>query len=199
MPLPSAILFDIGQVLVHFDFSLAARAITAAGAPHPDPLAALDLLKPAHEDGSIDDKTFLAQAAAAIDMPGGPDALAPLWCEVFSPNILLAPLLPTLAAKVPLFLLSNTSKLHRDYLFDRFPLFRHFTAGMYSYAARSSKPHPTIYHCAIECFHLDPSTTFYFDDLPENVAAGRAAGLQALLYEPAHHHRSITPLAPLLA
>lgn len=44
------------------------------------------------------------------------------------------------------------------------------------------KPDPRIFEIAIRRFRVEPPRTVFIDDLPENVAAGRASGLHALHY-----------------
>jgi putative hydrolase of the HAD superfamily len=95
--------------------------------------------------------------------------------------------LAALAGQVPLYLLSNTSGLHKDYLLRTFPIFRHFADGVYSYSARSSKPEEAIFQQAIERFDLDPALTFYVDDLEPNIATARRLGFDAFLYDLNRH------------
>jgi 2-haloacid dehalogenase len=45
------------------------------------------------------------------------------------------------------------------------------------------KPDPRIYTLAIARCRLEPARTVFIDDAPANVAAGRAAGFDALLFE----------------
>ncbi len=82
-----------------------------------------------------------------------------------------------LAGKVPL-LLSNTSGLHKDWLFAKFPVFQHFAGGIYSHEAQCMKPHDAIFQQAVAAFDLDPATTFYIDDLEDNIATGQRLGCQ---------------------
>jgi len=48
-----------------------------------------------------------------------------------------------------------------------------------------AKPDPAIFTLLIERFALDPAATVFVDDSPPNVAAGAAAGLDALLFRDA--------------
>ncbi|WP_019137136.1 HAD family hydrolase [Cellulomonas massiliensis] len=48
-----------------------------------------------------------------------------------------------------------------------------------------AKPDPAIFALLVERFDLDPAATVFVDDSPPNVAAGAAAGLDALLFRDA--------------
>jgi 2-haloacid dehalogenase len=48
--------------------------------------------------------------------------------------------------------------------------------------AKITKPDPRAFEVAIARFKIDPSTTFFVDDAPANIAAARAAGLTGILF-----------------
>jgi hypothetical protein len=64
-----------------------------------------------------------------------------------------------------MYLLSNTSGLHKEYFLRTFDIFQHFQDGVYSYLAGCAKPGEEIFHQAIVRLDLDPGRTFYIDDL----------------------------------
>ena len=103
-------------------------------------------------------------------------------------------LVESLHGRYPLHLLSNTSDLHRDYVFRRYPVFARFTAGTYSYAARASKPGRAIYDTACRELQIEPATTFFIDDLLPNIETAQALGFQTHHY---HHDRHPELLAAL--
>jgi putative hydrolase of the HAD superfamily len=108
------------------------------------------------------------------------------WEDIFTPNEPMLALVERLHGRFPLYLLSNTSDIHRDYIFARYPIFARFTGGTYSYAVRASKPGTEIYQHAIRAHGLDPARTFFIDDLLPNIETARALGFQAHHY---HHDR----------
>jgi putative hydrolase of the HAD superfamily len=187
MPQPT-LLCDIGNVLVSFDFSVAARRLAERCAfPVESVLARLDGIKGPFEAGEMDDAGFVKAAVAAMGFPGTGTEFETIWCEIFAENAAMELSLAPLAGKVPFYLLSNTSGLHKDYLLRTFPIFRHFLDGVYSYSARSSKPEEPIFRQAIERFDLDPALTFYVDDLEPNIATARRLGFDAYLYDLNRH------------
>lgn len=188
MPAPNAFLFDIGNVLLRFDFALALAKLAAESEVH-DPtevLAAIDRVKVAYEDGQIDRAAFLRAAFDVLRYRGTEAGFISAWEEIFTPNEPMIRLVERLHGRFPLYLLSNISDIHRDYIFDRYPVFARFTAGTYSYAVRASKPGPEIYQIAIRTHGLDAARTFFIDDLLPNIETARRLGFRAHHY---HHDR----------
>ncbi len=183
-----AFLFDIGNVLLRFDFALALQKLADESEVH-DPAAVLRRLEPvkeAFEDGRIDRAEFLRETRTALRYRGTDAGFIAAWEDIFEPNAPMLALVERLHGRWPLYLLSNTSDIHRDYVFRRYPVFARFTAGTYSYAARASKPGAEIFHRAIRAHDLDPARTFFIDDLLPNIETARGLGFHAHHY---HHER----------
>ena len=183
-----AFLFDIGNVLLRFDFARALQTLAAESEVH-DPAAVLRRIEPvkeAFEDGRIGRAEFLRETRAALRYRGTEAGFIAAWEEIFEPNEPMLALVERLHGRWPLYLLSNTSDIHRDYVFRRYPVFARFTAGTYSYAARASKPGAEIFHHAIRAHGLAPARTFFIDDLLPNIETARALGFHAHHY---HHER----------
>lgn len=187
MPRPT-LLSDIGNVLVSFDFSIAARRLAeSCDFPIESLLSRLDGIKGPFEAGELDDQSFVNAAIRAMEFPGSSAEFEQIWCEIFAENAAMERSLQSLTGKAPLYLLSNTSGLHKNYLLKTFPIFRHFQDGVYSYSARSSKPEEAIFRQAIERFQLDPAMTLYVDDLEANIVTARRLGFDTFLYDLQRH------------
>ena len=184
-----ALLFDVGNVIVHFDFAPARRHLEAASEVAGDPLECLAALKVELELGRIDGATFIDRAVESLGYRGTRAEFRRVWEEIFSINPAMARTIEQAHSNFPLFLLSNTSDIHREALFRDFPVFGCFAGGVYSYLAHRAKPDAEIYRQAIDEFGLVPAETLYVDDRPENVAAGARAGLVSILYDPLSHER----------
>lgn len=187
MPAP-ALLCDIGNVIVTFDFAIAARRLVELSEADTDSvLDRLHHLKLPFEDGRMEDAEFIERAMAEIGFRGPPADFARIWCEIFAANDPMAATLQQAATRLPLYLLSNTSGLHKDHLFATYPIFELFQDGVYSYSARSSKPEARIFEIAIEQLGLDPAQTFYIDDLKANIDTAHALGFRTHHYDPQRH------------
>lgn len=188
MPQP-VFLSDIGNVLVTFDFSIAARRLAGRSRFSADAvLGQIEALKLPFEDGRMDATSFVAQAIETIGFDGSAGEFETIWCEIFAQNDPMAESVARLAGlDVPRLLLSNTSDIHLNYLRATFPVFQHFSGGVYSYSAKSSKPAEGIFRQAIDQFGLEPESTLYVDDLEPNVETARRLGFRTVHYHPLRH------------
>lgn len=195
-----AFLFDIGNVLVRFDFTHAlARLAEMSSVSAAQMSQALSPLKEALESGQMSDEDFVAQSMAKLEFRGQPNEFISLWGDIFTEHTPMTGLVERMAGRHPLYLFSNTSGLHKAWLFERFDIFRHFTDGVYSYEARASKPSEGMYHEAVRRFDLDPATTFYIDDLEDNIVTGRRLGFLTHQYDFRQHERLEKEIEAFLA
>lgn len=191
-----AFLFDIGNVLLRFDFSLALEKLAAEGevANLLEVFPSIDRIKLAYEDGQIERSAFLRGAFDVLRYRGTETGFVAAWAEIFEPNTPMVELVERLHGRYRLYLLSNTSDIHRDYIFRVYPFFSLFDAGIYSYEVRASKPSPAIFQQAIDRLGLEPAATFFIDDLLPNIETARSLGFQTHHY---HHDQHEALLAAL--
>ncbi|MBL9115008.1 MAG: septum formation protein Maf [Verrucomicrobiaceae bacterium] len=186
------LVYDIGNVLVTFDFSRASSSIVNQSNCTPQEfLDRIDDIKQALEGGEIDEDTFFAQAIQLCAFTGTREEFETAWCDIFEvnePMLQTLEHLRTLPDSPRLLLLSNTNEPHRRWLFEKYPqIFRHFEGGIYSHSARSMKPGDEIFRQLVADYTVDTSRAFYIDDLPANIAAGRSWGLHSRQYHPKEH------------
>ncbi len=187
MPNP-VLLSDIGNVLVSFDFSRAAERFSKQSrCTRDEVLRAIEPLKVPLESGQMPGAEFVRRGMELIGFTGTTDEFRDIWCDIFAQNETMERTLAALPPKLPMHLLSNTSDLHKDFLLHEFSIFRHFDDGVYSYLAESMKPDERIFRVAIEQLDLDPASTFYIDDLADNIATARRLGFVCHHYDMARH------------
>jgi glucose-1-phosphatase len=187
MPAP-AFVSDVGNVLIDFDFAPAARRL-ADRCPHPAEtvLTLFEGIKGPYEDGRIDDEEFVRESIRLTGFTGTAEEFITIWCEIFTENLPMKASLAAIAGKVPMYLLSNTSGLHKDYFWRTYGIFEPFTDGVYSHEAKCSKPGEAIFQHTIEKFGLDPARTFYVDDLLPNIETAARLGFRTFHYSFAKH------------
>ena len=199
MPRP-ALLFDIGNVLLRFDFRVAAQRFSElSDASATDVLGLMSPFKEDLESGAIDDATFTQLATERIGFRGSVEQFAHIWGDIFEANEPMVAHLDELVSLHPCYLFSNTNGLHKDFFMQRFPFFAKFAGGIFSHEARAMKPHEPIYRHAIEKFDLDPAQTFYIDDLADNIATGQRLGFQSYQYDFNRHEAFEAALRDWLA
>lgn len=192
-----AFLFDIGNVLVRFDFSKAYRAIAeqSAATHDADTLARFEAIKHRYEDGQIGRQEFLERAFEALSYRGTESDWIAAWQGIFTENKPMIELVRALRGRFPLYLLSNTNCLHVEGLFRDFEFFTLFNGATYSHVAGASKPEARIFEIACQEHELTPATTFFIDDLPANIATAKQLGFQTHHYHPDRHGELLTALA----
>ena len=186
--MPRTLLSDIGNVLVTFDFSMAAarfaeKSTLGAG----EILHTLEPLKAPLESGRLMGDEFVTRGMSMIHFTGTREEFADTWCDIFATNTPMEATLAALPPDMPRFLLSNTSDLHKEHLLAAFPIFRHFQDGVYSYLAGCMKPEAEIFDIATTALALDPAETFFVDDLAPNIATAASLGFVTHHYDPADH------------
>ncbi|GAA5483260.1 HAD family hydrolase [Haloferula sargassicola] len=183
------ILFDIGKVLLDFDFESSLRRLIPAGDPDPEGRMRRILGdKDAFERGDISLEDYLDEAERQLGPGATRQNFIAAWRGIFTPNRPMWETIDRLAADGHrLLYFSNINPIHAPWLFEEYEVFRHFEGGTCSYLARLIKPEPAIYHHVVEKHGLVPKHTLYIDDLPANIATGEALGFRSHLYD-LHRH-----------
>jgi len=183
-----AIIFDIGNVLLKFDYYIAANRLMVKNNMAALPDRELVVTAKAQlEGGEIDRATFLGLVRPHFQDEGTDAEFLRVWEDIFEENFPMTALATRLAQQLPTYLLSNISCIHHEYIFANYPVFQTFRDGVFSYRAGSLKPDQRIYEQAIQQFGINPASTVFIDDMPENVAAARALGFHAIPYDHRDH------------
>lgn len=177
------VIFDLGGVIVPFDFARAyAKLQTMCGL---DPaairaqIAAADIV-PAFETGLMESRDFVQRLTTCLKLDLSFEEFSDLWFSIFDPHTLIPEsLLERLKRNYRLVLLSNTNALHFEMLAERYALLRHFDYQVLSYKVRAMKPSPAIYQEAIKHAHCEPHECFFTDDVPAYVEGARQVGIDA--------------------
>ena len=190
-----AFIFDIGNVLLRFDYSRAYATMRRSG-EDPD-MAVLESLAKRYECGEVARADFLRQLSEVFGHAGSTEDLSRAWQDIFVPNFPMWEVVERLHAKYPLYLLSNTNCLHHEFIEAEYRIFEKFADGVFSYRAGLLKPEPEIFELAICQFGVRPRVTVYVDDLVPNVEGAKAAGLRGILYHPDAHEKFLAELRML--
>jgi putative hydrolase of the HAD superfamily len=92
-------------------------------------------------------------------------------------------MLAGLHANYRLLLLSNTDAIHYGWIVEKYPIMRHFDHCVLSFELGLRKPEPGIYQEAIRQSQCAPAEIFFTDDIAENIAAARLAGIDAVQFQ----------------
>lgn len=185
-----AVIFDIGNVLLTFDYFIAERALVShTGIETPPSVEDLHPHRLDHETGRSTREDFIRIVRNAFAHDGPEDHFMDLWTRIFQVNEPMVGWARSLHGKTPLYLLSNIGCIHHDHIFEEYEFFRSlFRDGIYSYKAGVMKPEARIFELAKSQFGVDPTRTLYIDDLDENVRGAESVGFVGHHYDPAKHH-----------
>ena len=179
-----AAIFDIGNVLVLFDYMKAAnRLVLKNGLSSPPDRTILAAVNHEFELGRITRAQFLSSVRREFQDTGPEDAFVSIWEDIFEENTRMTALARGLSKKIPVYLISNIGEIHHQYLFRRFDVFSIFRDKIFSYLDGIMKPDAAVFQLAISRFGVNPAATVYIDDVQENCAAARAAGFLGLHYD----------------
>ena len=181
-----AVIFDLGRVLVNFDFRRGYCALEGlcryTAAEIPVRMQSGDLLK-RFETGLIEPRDFYAQFCDLLGLNLDYSRFCEIWTSIFTEALLPESLLETLAARYQLVLLSNTNPIHFEMIRGAYPHLRHFHRLVLSYEVKAMKPGPEIYRAAIDAAQCRAEECFFADDILENVEAARQLGIDAVQFE----------------
>lgn len=187
--MPQDILFDIGKVLLDFDFE--SSLVPLFSATHPDPAAALSRLmkrKDEFEAGLVSVSDYTNWALRIMECTASPEEFHTAWRNIFTPNLPMWETAHRLSDQGHrLILFSNTNAIHCPDVFEKFPDFSIFQGSILSFEINSIKPEPKIYQHAIDKYALVPDKTLYIDDLPANIAMGDSFGFRTHQYDLTNH------------
>ncbi len=200
-----ALIFDFGNVVAFFDY---ARACEVLGRPlgqsGPELLATaraggLAEVVKAYEAGQIPAEEFGRRFGALIGREVPHPEFAAAWSDIFWANEPVATLVHWLADRGHTLVLgSNTNPLHAAQFRRQFAgTLGRFHGLVLSYEVGHNKPAPEFYAACVAAAGREPADCIFIDDLPENVEAARAAGLQGLVYRADEHARLLAELAAL--
>jgi HAD superfamily hydrolase (TIGR01509 family) len=195
------ILFDIGNVLLRFDYKEALHALIPAELG--DAAARLRLLDEKREDlesGRIAADDFVQWSLETLGTQASVEEFVAAWRSIFTPIPETWALVEKLHAEGHrLILFSNINAIHHPWIFEAYPGFEKFHGAVMSYEIGVMKPHDGFYQWALREYDLVPEETFYIDDLEPNIETGRKHGFFCHQYDGAKHQDLLRSLEAFLA
>jgi FMN phosphatase YigB (HAD superfamily) len=181
------IIFDLGKVVIPFDFSRAYRAMEGLcgykAAEIPARIATSDLVT-RFETGRVEPQDFVEQLCGMLDLEMDYARFCELWSSIFLPETLVPEtMLAGLRKRFRLLLLSNTNAIHFQMVQQNYAIIRQFHDYVLSYRVGALKPSPVIYQEAIARAECRPEECFFTDDIAAYVEAARGHGMDAVLFQ----------------
>lgn len=160
--------FDLGNVVINFDYSLAIEKIrdklTIPAEDFVDTVLGEEFI-PELEKGLITGPEFYSRCRSFFKVDIDYIGFKELWCGIFWPNSPVIGLIRELKLSYPLYLISNISEIHFDYLYGKFrEVLDLFDRLILSYRVKSIKPEPGIYNHLLSVSGLNAPEIVYIDD-----------------------------------
>jgi len=178
MSTAGVVVFDLGKVLLDFDYGIAARRIAARGRLTPPQALRLIDQSPllfAFETGTLTAPEFFQAVRDASGFLGCEEEFNDLFADIFTPIPEMVDLHQKLRQiGVPTFVFSNTNELAVRHIRRLFPFFSEFDGHVLSYEEGSMKPDSPIYEAVERLTQLSGDRILYIDDRLENITAGAA-------------------------
>jgi len=187
MARPDIVVFDLGKVLLDFDYGIVAGKIAAQGRMLAKEVLGIIGQTPLlfrYETGLLTKAQFFAEVRAATGFGGGLEEFSELFGDIFVP---IEPMIELQAelqrSGIPTYIFSNTNELATEHIRKRFPFFNTFNGYILSYEHGAMKPDARLYEVVEKESGRRQGEILYLDDRPENIAAGAARGWQVILQE----------------
>jgi len=171
----SAIVFDLGKVLIPFDYAPAIDKLNKI----EDGLGNrfIEFYKSNYhfhrdfERGKISGNDFVEKMLEVVNHKIDAETFKKYYADIFSLNEDVISLLPILKTDYKLFLLSNTDSIHQKYGWQKYEFLKYFDNLILSHEVHSVKPEEKIYRTVEDASGFPSEEHFYIDDIQEYVDA----------------------------
>jgi len=184
---PQAVVFDLGKVLVDFDYSIAARRIAARGKMTILEIAKFINTSPlffAYESGRVTTRQFFDEICEITGFRGDLAEFSGCFADIFTEIAPMVQMQAELQLRgMPAYAFSNTNELAIAHIQQNFTFYTQFTGCILSYEHGAMKPDARLYEVVERQSGRRGAEILYLDDRPENIAAGAERGWQVILHE----------------
>ena len=199
---PKAVVFDLGKVLVDFDYGIAARRIAARGKMTLGEIARYINQSPLfvqYESGRVTTEQFYQEIRAVTGFRGDLAEFSECFADIF---VAIEPMVQLQAELrqqgLPTYAFSNTNELAAQHIRRNFPFYGTFNGCILSFEHGAMKPDARLYEVVERESGRQQAEILYLDDRPENIAAGAARGWQVILQETPEKSRAAVQKLGLL-
>lgn len=182
----SAIVFDLGQVLLPFDYKSFIEKVNKHRPGIGEQFA--ELYKQNYyihrdfEKGLISEEVFITQMLDYLHNVINGETFCRYWSDIFSFNDDVIALLPQLKKKYTLYLISNTNSIHKEYGFGNYEFLKIFDKLILSHKVKSIKPEKEIYLEVEKASGFPSREHIFIDDILEYVDAAKKLGWDGIQF-----------------
>lgn len=180
---PDLIIFDLGRVLVDFDFRQVIRDLKRFSPLSERQIRRYFATTPlweAFERGQVLPEAFFKTLRKELRLQGLTfDRFAPLWNHIFTEKPDTVAVLRRLRGRYRLAMLSNVNVMHWEHILEKHAFMKWFDHPVASYAVGCRKPDDEIYRITLQSAGVSPQRALFIDDVAAHIAAARSIGIQA--------------------
>jgi putative hydrolase of the HAD superfamily len=182
----SAIVFDLGQVLLRFDYKYFVEKVNRHKAGIGERF--LEHYKNNYEihrdfeKGLISEKYFISRMLEFLDHTIDEETFSKYWSDIFSFNDDVITLLPVLKKNYKLYLISNTNSIHKKYGYQNYEFLKLFDKLILSHEVKFIKPEKEIYLEVQKVSGFPSEEHIFVDDILEYVDAAKSLGWDGIQF-----------------
>lgn len=188
-PAIKAVLFDLGKVILFFNFEPAFKKIskvTRLSTKEIEDYFVSSGLEVLYDGGKISSFEFYQQVKKSLGFRISYPAFGKIWNDIFTPNQKIIKLIQKLKKRYRLVLVSNTNPMHFEFIQANYPVLKLFDDLVLSYEEKIRKPDARIYRTASLACRAKPNQILYIDDRPDLTQAAQALGFHVFTYRDNH-------------
>jgi HAD superfamily hydrolase (TIGR01509 family) len=185
-PQPSAVVFDLGRVLLDFDYGIAATHLAPHAAVSIEDIMQLLLGTPLlhrYECGELGTAQFFEALREATGFKAGFSQFALAFTQIFTPIPAMIQLHSRIRATgVSTVLLSNTNELQFHHIQKHHPFVADFEHHVLSFEHHAMKPDSALYRVVESLTGRTGPEIVFLDDRADNVEAARNLGWRSFVH-----------------
>ena len=181
-----AVLFDLGKVILDFNFKPAFRRLSRSTL-----LSARDIeayfwrsgLEVLYDGGRISSVQFYKEVKRVLRHTLSYKQFKKIWNEVFTPKREIFALIRRIDPHTRLVLISNTNAMHYEYIRVKYTILNYFDHVILSFKEKTRKPDEAIYKTAARACKARPHEILYIDDREDLTEAAKALGFNTFTFK----------------
>ncbi len=179
-------IFDLGNVIVPFETNSKFKPLQQFTRLKPEDIQEKVLLSKEirlFERGEISSRDVFDFVKKTLDSEMNFEQFVENWNGIFILEpILSEDFIGKLSEKYKLLILSDTNKIHFEFIKQNFPVLKYFDDFVLSYEVGVLKPSKEIFQIAVEKAGCLPEECFFTDDIEKNVAAAKNLGINTVQF-----------------
>lgn len=182
----SVIVFDLGNVILSFDYSSALNHFNKLKPNLGDRFSKLYAenyhIHRSFEKGIVNRKEFLNVMLDWLDHTVTEEEFCRIFSDIFALNLNTHKLLPALKKNYTLCLLSNTNEIHEEYGYKHYEFLNYFDKVFLSHKVGAIKPEKEIYKAVEDYTQKPPYEHLFIDDIADYAEGAKSRGWDAIQF-----------------